>query len=1173
MTVHILKSLNIKDDDADEAVLRNRVAETIETIKQHVIPDVIGKQASDLVQIYNGRIVIQGSLIVKNVKTSSPKTVIIVSDKEVPQNISSSFWMKNVRQEIQVEQFTITNQQMQGSNVVTNFLNGHPVKKFMLLDANPLAGKVRLTFENAIVEGDVKGHKDNFPSLLFHLNQTVVPRQGAPILIDGSIDFRGNLTIRSLATNFINEQPLIAFVHKDQQQLVVVATKSIKELELDYLHVGESISVDNLNNVNIKQFINDAVRIDRPIELDSLKVAGFDAANLITEFFEGHQFDEFISSLDKQFQVDVDGSSKAKRNVRISGNVDFRSDLFVETINRTVRFDEFMNLFVLQNEATPGIGGKKSFKQNVILTNLDAKLVNQFPVERLLHQSLARGEKQTILGEVFVKNLKTKSLRTKALNNIAWNQFVDKSNLHLPLKINLNIHELVTSNLISGSSSYDINKMLELVQFPKRNKWNTITLFDRANIPLEKSSYLDKIVQFAVHKAGAQQVITGQVQVNTNRVYLKSLIKPDGIVNANMNLVNLNALYADSVKNETRATQIISGIKTFLVPIYVHDVRIGPSAYFDAKEIDNVNIADLNRTIARPADIVGKEKKFLYLHAEDVEIRGTISGLPFDSLIFVVNDLVQLPKLTINQLDLHFLKTYTFYDYSVLHFLENRMRKFQGPEQEVTGMLTFSSLNLLNDTIISSINQVGIDDIVFSKSDHLQDVIGHKSVAGNITLIGPSIIENINDYDFTDFIANSLVRNRNHVTETMELSSVELMKGLVAKHSINGHRIEELLTSDAHIPKLSDLVSLVDQVNSQITELNGAEKAKNSKPKRVLYIDYVPDINISYDGARESKIRCADKIVESAGHNNVVVREKRDSEIVIDVPSTTLTLKPNLHCHKSDITSKEISLWWTYKNGLNETFFRNFSFVNEISDVKFMEAKSGDVMMILTMLNDESFTSEIVVLGLNKKDNDWYEHQPMFVGLNYVTKSALVKTSEEQFFILSSFKQTHDSDYVMILRLDSKTNVLVENQQKLVGDKFDVILSVDVAPKESKTKSKTFLLLTRKGSKMLFIYRIKEGSQEFSFQRKIPFESEIVEVVVLYVTSGPPYFIVSLQTGEFCVFEWRGIESWKVMQCGHFSFINQIKSYEYLKRQHLFLTSTLNSGTALAVHRQGEQLP
>lgn len=229
-----------------------------------------------MAQIYNGRVVIQGSLIIKNMETFSPTTRIIVNGKEVPQNISNSFWMKNVKQEVFVEKFTINNQQVKAGSVVTNLLNGHPVKKFMTLNGNNFPGTVHLTIENAIVEGDVKGHKDNFPSLLFHLNQTIVPRQGSTMIIDSSIDFRGTLVARNLVTNFINDQLVKDFVHNGQQQVTIAASKDIKELELEHLHVDGRIVIDNYNNVNLKQFINDAVRIDHPIEFDSLKVQTFD---------------------------------------------------------------------------------------------------------------------------------------------------------------------------------------------------------------------------------------------------------------------------------------------------------------------------------------------------------------------------------------------------------------------------------------------------------------------------------------------------------------------------------------------------------------------------------------------------------------------------------------------------------------------------------------------------------------------------------------------------------------------------------------------------------------------------------------------------------------------------------------------------------------------------------
>lgn len=1165
MNVHIIKNLNIRDETAsdDDQLL----SKTIEHLKQHVI----GTEASDLSQLYNSQVVIQGSLTIKDATTLSPKTRIFVNDKEVPTNITANYWMRNKKQEIKAERFVVTSQQMKLTNAVTSFLNGQSVKKFVLLNAETVQGTLNVKFESADVKGDVKGHKNNFSSLLYHINQTAVTRQqGPPIFIESGVDFRDKLVCRNLATNLVNKSPVNRLVQAKQRLVVFQATKNAKALDLVQSEVKDALKVETFNNVKLQNYSNTAARIDHPIEISSLRLESFDASNLETEFFEDHQFNEFIENLEKQFQLDQDGTAKAKRNVVIVGNVEFKSNTFVATINEKIKLNDFLSMLALRNEASQSVGGIKTF-QSISTRNLKSKLFNAFPVDRLLHQSLSKREMQKISGELFVTNLKAKHLKTKVLNGLTLNQFIDKTKLDHPLKINLNVNEIEVKNLESRSSRHDIIKMIEHVQFPTRKTWKNVLVSDEAEIPLQKDSFLHRIWHLAVVKTGAVQLIVGTVQVNTNRVYFKNLIKTDHLITAQSNPVNIHFLDQDSLKNKTEGSQTISGIKTLLAPSYVSSFKFGPMSYFNSKEINNVNILSLNQSIVRPTSMLRKMKKFSRLQAKDVKVNGRLAGLSPDTIVFVTSNAVQLPELKINQLEVLAMKTFTFYDYSFLHFLQNRMRKSGGSEQEVNGLLTFASLSLLNDTILTSINRVSINDAVFSESDQLQDIQGHKSIAGDIILIGPTTIETINGVDFTDFIEKSVVRNKNQIFEVMEVGSTELKKGMTAKYSISGHRIEELLKSDAHIPKLFDLVSLITKVQNQIKSYESSERVKLSKEKRMLYIDYNPDVSFSFDAPRDNR-SCTDSVIEAFGYNNIKVREKRGSEMIVDVPSASITVMPNLQCHQQSVTSKELMVWWTFKDGSNLTNFRNFSLPIEVSNVKILESMSGDVLMVLTLQNSSSLTSEIAVLMLDKTENDWLESQTKITLSNFMSSSALVETSQENFLIVSSFNGTSlsDSDDVLILRFDSQTRSFIENQPRIAGNKFDIILSVNVSPRTQNMKSRTFLMMTRKGSKILFIYRLKDGAKEFLFLRKIPFESEIVEVVILHINNGSPYFIVSLQTGDFCLFEWLGIESWKVKQCGHFSFINQIKSYEYLKKQHLFLTSTLDAGTALTVHRQGE---
>lgn len=1153
----MLEDLNIRDE-VSNAREQRALTKTIENFKRHII----GTQATDLSQIYSGQVILRGSLTVKDIKLLSLKqTKIIVRDQEVAQNISLNYWMKTAKQRIQIERFVIANQAVGIGHLFTRLLASHPIKEYILLDASS-QGFCNLRFEKALVKRDVKGHKDNVPSMLFHLNRTAIFRQEPAVFVQGSIDFRGKATIRNLGSAVINSRPTSELVHINQQLIRIEGTKTINDFQVDQLLLKTGLTVGSYNKVGLQKLLVDAIRIDQPLEIDVLNVSRFEASTLSIESFEDHQFNEFIGSLEKQLQLN--GTTGSLRNVKIVGDVKFASSLFLNTLNGKTSFEGLISLLVLKSDTSMSVGGRKTFAANLVTENLDTNLINGFSAKRLLYESLGRNEKQTISGEFFVKNLKTKSIRSKIFNKIPLGQFVDKTFAHLPLRVNLNIKDLHVRTLESMSSSFDVSKLIENIQFPKRKSWNSVAVeTGAAEIPIHQTSQLDQIVLFAVTKVGPPQIITGKIQTISEKVLVKSILKADGLINANQEFVNMNILFADSVKRQMEPAVVVKGIKTFLAPVYVNNLRIGGNAYFESKEINDEDVLELNRTIVRPNSIIEHEKVMKHLHAEQIELSGKINGIQPESLISVTNNAVQLPRLSLQHLELQTLKTYTFFNYSLPYFLRNRMRMFDGPEQETSGFLIFTNVDLVNNAILSSINQVPIDDLIFSRSDHRQELIGRKYVMGNITLIGPSNIKTINNVDFSDFVGNSVTRHKIHKADVMEIPSAELKKGIVVKQHINGYNTAELLTSDAHVPKLNYLVSLVTQVKNQIKDLETDERVKDRKVKRLIYVDYDPEVQIAFEAPRGVTSRCAENTIEPAKHNLAVVREKRGSEMFVNVSSASFIVTPNFQCRSNNVFSKELDVWWTYNHDKNNTSFRNFSFTDEISDVKIVESKSSAVLMILTMTS--SVGNNIVALTLARDDNDWHQTQKMAIGKNDITRSAFIETARNQFLVVSSFNvaSASEADFVTIYQLNSVDDKFTEYQRLLTGDKFNIMLSIDVTQKKGK---RTFLLLTKEGSRALLIHWHNEASKKFVFQRRIHFDSEIVEVVVLY--SDSPYFIVSLQSGDFCMFEWGGVESWKLKNCGHFSNINQIKSYEYLKRQHLFLT-TLDSGTALTVHRQG----
>lgn len=64
---------------------------------------IVGTRVEDLSQVYNGKVVIKGSLKLHNVILDNARTSIYVNDEQFRLNVADTFWMKTVDQVIYIE--------------------------------------------------------------------------------------------------------------------------------------------------------------------------------------------------------------------------------------------------------------------------------------------------------------------------------------------------------------------------------------------------------------------------------------------------------------------------------------------------------------------------------------------------------------------------------------------------------------------------------------------------------------------------------------------------------------------------------------------------------------------------------------------------------------------------------------------------------------------------------------------------------------------------------------------------------------------------------------------------------------------------------------------------------------------------------------------------------------
>ncbi|XP_070500855.1 uncharacterized protein fs(1)M3 [Chironomus tepperi] len=1168
MFLNVKENLNIKDGDVDVKEIQH----FIHLIKRHVI----GTESSDLAQIYNGKVVIQGTLTLNNMNIFSPKTRIFVNDMAVPQNITDNYWTKSTKQEIYVDNFVITNNAVM-NGIITKSLNNHPVINYLRIDNNEYQGDARLRFENAIIEGEVQGHPKNFPSLLLQLSQNVIPLNGPPMTVSSPIEFRNKLIVRKLYTGSINGITADTLVHKHLQLILFEAPKVVENLNVNNLIVDSSISITNYNNVNLPKFLNDAIRIDMPILLDSLNMKSFTAYNLTVVDLEQHNLNAMIRNLVEELDFNKE-SNKAKRSIRIHGDATFNANIFIDLLNTKMDFNEFVNLLALNVPEPQEIGGKKIFQKGLIVDNLDSKSINEFSTDRLLHSSLCRGDKQTIQGQIFVKNLRVNELHTNKLNEILWNQLIDKEKLNLPLRINIDLDEIETEDLYTNSHSSDFNEMLRIIKFPQRRSWNSITTLKGSDILFGTDTYLDTLINDGVVKSAPQEILE-QVEIE-NPFYMRNVKKRDYFITTRTKTIDIKFLNEDSVKDNS-PNEIIRGRKTVIngYRFDANNLIIGHQCNFYSTYINNVNVMELNKTICRRGESLNSHKRFANLEVDELYMQsGLLNGVALPSIFQITHDNIRLPELNFDYLEVNNLKTFSFNTYSLLLFLESRLRKYGSKSQSIKSYLTINSVQFDNDTSIMAINNVNLDDAVYLKSDQLQIIDGHKIVTGSVIIKGPAHIGTINNVDIVEFHRNTVDIYQDYRSNVpLKLSQVELKNGMHITKNINDRNIDELLSSNAHSPKLNDLMTLIANVTKQITDIDH-EKSSKRKKKRMLYIDVDENIDFQFKTPRSNdgnECSVRNEIDFKPYSKGVIITQRSELEMSVDLPSVKFKLNPNFECDGSDVSSRKLDLWWNYPNDKERsenTFFRNFTFEKTVTDVKFMESADNKFILIAVALQNNG-TSEILFLRLDKATDELIPHSPTIVNFYETSKIAFVESSDKiNYLVVSSYQKDTEKDKVFIYRFDSSQGLFVESQKPFTGGNFDIILGINVRTLAG-FRGRTFIIFAKTNGKQVRIYQKKDETGEFIFHKMIDdFKDNIVEVLVLYINEKP-FIIVSQKSGLFCLYEWRGIESWKSKSCGRFENIQQMKSFEYLNRQHLFLASIAQNSApsinALTIYSQG----
>lgn len=353
LTIHVNGPLKIEPMDSKQ------MPQTFESLQRHII----GSTAADLSQIYSGRVRISGSLTLRKVILESGGKLVL-KNQSLDLNLSENYWLKNTNQKI-TGTFSFNNA-VDAVQVTSKMLNSHPLQNHLLLDPPPnwIQGPVNLKFTAVTVAKNILSTKKSKLNIL----EGLAVKRGQSSTIRGPVQFRDSVTVKHLNTRILNGVPTEGLVHKKMVEIKFSSPVTLKSLNLNNqsISIMNSLQMSNYNGINLKNFFQNVIRVNKPFSLKRLHVDNFSSNNLTVGLFENHQFDLLFRQLQQQFVENPDDSedqSPNEKNLRIRGDAIFSTDILVNTFNDEINLVDYLGLIVDLEEQgeTFEIGGDKIF--------------------------------------------------------------------------------------------------------------------------------------------------------------------------------------------------------------------------------------------------------------------------------------------------------------------------------------------------------------------------------------------------------------------------------------------------------------------------------------------------------------------------------------------------------------------------------------------------------------------------------------------------------------------------------------------------------------------------------------------------------------------------------------------------------------------------------------------
>uniref|UniRef100_A0A1I8NVE8 Uncharacterized protein n=1 Tax=Stomoxys calcitrans TaxID=35570 RepID=A0A1I8NVE8_STOCA len=720
-------------------------------------------------QFYTNKVVINGTLVLNNVRRDRENTTKIEIDGEVfqEQAIKEKYLLKSHEQHFPFP-VIFDNGKITAPSLKTQYLNEHPTNEHMLINSINSSKPLLIVFMKSQVDGDIICR--DYKSKIAEIQENII-RPGEKAIITGKKRFEAPLAIENLQATTLNDLKVSDLVFKLELEAPIIIRDSKrfeKIIVRNPCFVEVGIDAMFLNKLPLEDLLNydyhmDSIDVHHPLL----------ASNVVFHKINGIPFDEFFTKLNIK-----DDHLILRKDLIVEGNVLFAEPLELQYIN-----DLDWNIYVTglaRNNEDAVIEGNVCFYGDVRITDtLQAVEVNNYNLQDILNNILLKSKPQLITGQYTFDNFEVTNLDVLSINDRTLDDFVDVSKNYTEFRGDIIASKLLVKGSVEGSLNepIDFAAITKDVQELTKKPWRNLRVLHNVswtsgrkwmNTQQELLKYLYK---YAVKSKG-NQVISGNVRL------VRPLIKN---INTRFQFpanLDFSLIEKDAVKKNHTSRQIIKGFKDFQQPAYVEEMETRKD--LKTKTINNIDVLLFNSSLYRlssKAPLQGPLKFLQPLQIGHISLKGLLNGLN-TSMIYQIGNNSSLPAVVVSQLFIdNNVEVKKINHMDMEYFLDNRVT-LNGPPLEIFGHLTFENVIIENAVLVQNINHIPVDNMVFKHSPHLQTITGHKTISGQLELFGPAHVMRLNNKELMETYRNTLVSHRNYQFDNLIVEMATFEKGL-----------------------------------------------------------------------------------------------------------------------------------------------------------------------------------------------------------------------------------------------------------------------------------------------------------------------------------------------------------------------------------------------------------